>query len=85
MLLELFGIFSGDKRLCELSEAFHPYLLQVSVMMWLVAKNNQTNVPLRPWRDASYQTYPQRTLNTLRFEGNMPKARQAYQALLVST
>ncbi|KAH7133857.1 hypothetical protein EDB81DRAFT_805209 [Dactylonectria macrodidyma] len=29
LLLELFGIFSGDKRLCELSEAFHIQFLQI--------------------------------------------------------
>jgi hypothetical protein len=33
MLFELFGICSGDKRLYELSEAFHLQLLQVSVLI----------------------------------------------------
>lgn len=31
MLLEFFGIFSGDKRMCEISEAGHQQLLQVNL------------------------------------------------------
>jgi hypothetical protein len=33
MLIELIGIISGDKRLCELCEAYGAHFLQVSDLM----------------------------------------------------
>ena len=49
MLVELFGICSGDKRLYECSEAFHMQLLQVSslTLEYLFIANFSTKTSAR--------------------------------------